>query len=166
VSIERFAIHAVTLPGGGEIGICRMPGRDGRLGWNVGTIARWRPEILVSLTPAGEGGLNVVERLPELLAPHGIRHCNFPIVDYGAPEDGDTAWATLAAKLHPVLDAGRRLLVHCMGGCGRSGMVALRLMVERGELPEAAFQRLRAVRPCAVETEGQREWAAPPPFRT
>ena len=33
-------------------------------------------------------------------------------------------------------------------------------MVESGEKPEAALQRLRAVRPCAVETEAQYLWAA------
>ena len=45
-----------------------------------------------------------------------------------------------------------RVLIHCMGGCGRSGMAALRLMIEAGEAPGAALERLRAVRPCAVET--------------
>ncbi len=38
-------------------------------------------------------------------------------------------------------------------------MAVLRLMVEVGEAPEAALARLRAVRPCAVETEAQRDWA-------
>jgi protein-tyrosine phosphatase len=47
-----------------------------------------------------------------------------------------------------------------MGGCGRSGTAALRLMVEAGENPKAALQRLRAVRPCAVETPEQFQWAA------
>ncbi|MBR9844091.1 MAG: protein phosphatase, partial [Rhodobacteraceae bacterium] len=50
--------------------------------------------------------------------------------------------------------------VHCFGGCGRSGMAIMRLLVEMGEEPEAALARLRAVRPCAVETEAQRLWAA------
>ena len=51
------------------------------------------------------------------------------------------------------------MLVHCRGGCGRSGMAVLRLMVEAGEAPEEALARLRAVRPCAVETEAQMDWA-------
>jgi hypothetical protein len=32
-------------------------------------------------------------------------------------------------------------------------------MVECGERPEAALRRLRAMRPCAVETEAQLAWA-------
>jgi protein-tyrosine phosphatase len=47
-----------------------------------------------------------------------------------------------------------------MGGCGRSGSVALRLMVETGEAAADAFIRLRAARPCAVETDAQYRWAS------
>ena len=39
----------------------------------------------------------------------------------------------------------------------------LRLMVEAGEEPQAALTRLRGLRPCAVETDAQYEWAANPP---
>ncbi len=38
-------------------------------------------------------------------------------------------------------------------------MAVLRLMVEAGEDPDAALARLRAVRPCAVETGAQLTWA-------
>jgi hypothetical protein len=38
-------------------------------------------------------------------------------------------------------------------------MVALRLMIECGESPPRALARLRAVRPCAVETPDQMQWA-------
>jgi len=54
---------------------------------------------------------------------------------------------------------GGKVLVHCMGGCGRSGMAVLRLMVETGEPPHSALSRLRAARPCAVETDAQFDWA-------
>ena len=38
-------------------------------------------------------------------------------------------------------------------------MVVLRLMVDSGEAAEAALDRLRAARPCAVETDAQMAWA-------
>ena len=41
-------------------------------------------------------------------------------------------------------------------------MAVLRLMIEAGEAPEVALPRLRAVRPCAVETEAQMTWATRP----
>ena len=68
--------------------------------------------------------------------------------------------AALDAAHLAVVAGGGRVLFHCLGGCGRSGMAVLRLLVEMGEAPEAALERLRRVRPCAVETGDQCDWAA------
>ena len=79
----------------------------------------------------------------------------------GGPTGGGLVeWPGLSAQLHEILDEGGAVLVHCHGGHGRAGMVALRLLVERGEAPEAALKRIRAVRPGAVQTDGQYRWAA------
>ena len=51
------------------------------------------------------------------------------------------------AELNGILDRGGSVLTHCYGGHGRSGMVTLRLMVERGEEPETALARIRTERP-------------------
>ena len=69
------------------------------------------------------------------------------------------AWDGAAERATSALRGGGRVLIHCMGGCGRSGMAALKLMVACGELPGPALARLRMVRPCAVETEEQLLWA-------
>ena len=45
-----------------------------------------------------------------------------------------------------------------MGGLGRSGMIAARLLVELGEEPRAAIQRVRQVRPGAIETAAQEDY--------
>ena len=89
----------------------------------------------------------------------GINVAHMPIVDFGVPDADDTAFDGIASKCLAALRDGRRVLVHCMGGCGRSGMAALRLMIMLGEGPDAALSRLRAVRPCAVETADQLTWA-------
>jgi len=47
------------------------------------------------------------------------------------------------------------VLIHCTGGLGRSGMIAARLLVELGEEPRLAMQRVRAARPGAIETAAQ-----------
>ena len=57
------------------------------------------------------------------------------------------------------LDAGENILVHCRGGLGRAGMIAARLLVETGGVePEVAIERVRAVRPGAIETGAQERW--------
>jgi protein-tyrosine phosphatase len=61
--------------------------------------------------------------------------------------------------MHDHLNNNRSILVHCYAGVGRSGMIALRLLVERGANPEDALTQIRKVRPGAVERPAQYEWA-------
>jgi protein-tyrosine phosphatase len=163
--IEPFAIHVVPMAGGGDIGLCRMPGRAGDLAADLDVIAAWRPRVVVSLTDEVELAAHA-GMLRERLARSCIPHRHFPIKDYGVPTADGPAWSGFASGLHAVLDDGGRVLVHCMGGCGRSGMIALRLMVEQGEVSRDALARLREVRPCAVETEAQMAWATHPSLRS
>lgn len=154
-----FTISSLPL-GAGHIGICPMPGRSGAYAQDLATLLHWAPELVVTLTPSAELAAGGAESLPEDLARQGICWVHLPVADFDVP-DTETAdlWPDTRARVRAVLDRGGRVLVHCMGGCGRSGMAILRLMVESGEDPPAALARLRAVRPCAVETERQHCWA-------
>jgi hypothetical protein len=165
MQIQAFGIAEIEARGGGRIGLCRMPGRSGDLAGDVATIASWTPWVVVSLTESAElerlGGGGLAARL----AGAGIAWRHFPVVDYGVPEaTSGAAWADLSSELHRVLDDGQKVLLHCHGGIGRSGMVALRLLVERGEGGDAALARIRAVRPGAVETEAQKVWGSVAPL--
>jgi protein-tyrosine phosphatase len=158
--IERFAISTISLPSGGRIGLVRLPGHSADLEANVAAIVAWKSAIVVSLTERDEMERAGAADLSALLEARKIEWMHFPIVDYQTPCDaGSWSWPHFAARLHGVLDQGRGVLVHCMGGKGRSGMIALRLLVERDEDPDNALARIRAVRPGAIETEAQLRWA-------
>jgi protein-tyrosine phosphatase len=154
---------ATIAAGGGQIGICPAPGRFGYYTRDFKEIMAWRPELVLSMTEAAELDRIGAAGFGDDLEKAGIARLALPVRDYGVPED-ETArhWPESAAEAKVVLARGGRVLVHCMGGCGRSGMAVLRLMVEMGEDPEEALARLRAVRPCAVETEVQKAWATTP----
>jgi hypothetical protein len=158
---EPFVIATLLLPAGGRIGLCRLPGRGGNLVRDVCVIREWSPAIVVSMTGTAEMTELGAGDLPTLLGGAGITWRHFPVVDFGVPEvEILPQWAELSSTLHARLDVGESVLLHCRGGLGRSGMIALRLLVERGEVADAALARLRMVRPGAVETEAQGEWAA------
>ena len=53
---------------------------------------------------------------------------------------------------------GESVVVHCRGGLGRTGLIAVRLLVELGESPVSALVRVRAARPGAVETVEQEKY--------
>ncbi|MEJ6396952.1 protein-tyrosine phosphatase family protein [Yoonia sp. 208BN28-4] len=149
-----FAVYDLPVAGG-TIGLSPLPGRGGDYAGDLARVLAWTPDGVVSLTKAVE--LDEAVTWHADLRAAGVTVWHLPIVDFGVPDDG------FEADLRPVremLAQGGRVLVHCKGGCGRSGMIALRLMVESGETAEAALARLRAVRPCAVETDAQFSWAA------
>ena len=147
--------------GGGVLGIGPMPGRGGAYARELAEVLAWGPELALTMTTAAELAAKGAEGLPVDLGDAGVEWLHLPIADFGVPS-GETlaAWPAASVQAREVLAAGGKVWVHCMGGCGRSGTAALRLMVEAGEEPGAALARLRAVRPCAVETPEQFAWAA------
>lgn len=158
--IEDFRIASLAV-GSGRLGICRLPGASGNLPGDVAAIRAWGPAMVLSMTGTEEMRRLGAGPLAELLAAQGIAWRHLPIADFTAPgAAGRPEWAALSAELQGALDAGHGVLLHCRAGLGRSGMVAMRLLVERGEEPMAALARIRSVRPGAVETEAQLIWAA------
>ena len=60
--------------------------------------------------------------------------------------------------------AGARLLIHCQHGIGRSALVALCVLVDRGAAPMAALRRAKDARekisPAPCQFEAWAEWIA------
>ncbi|MDZ4136193.1 MAG: protein-tyrosine phosphatase family protein [Paracoccaceae bacterium] len=152
----EFSLSDLTLAGG-LVGLCSLPAAP----TDLAHIQRWRPDLVVSLTPRAEMEALGAGDFWANLGAACIDWRSFPIADYGVPDAATAAlWPGFAALALGLLARGGRVLVHCRGGCGRSGMVVLRLMIEAGEDPAAALTRLRRARPCAVETKAQLVWAA------
>jgi len=146
-----FAIFALPVLAG-ELAISPVPGPA-----DIAAIRLWGPSQVVTLLTESEMSLLALQPFGEAV---GARWWHLPITDFGTPAAETAArWPVVAVTLLAALAAGERVLIHCRGGCGRSGMLALRLMVMAGEAPDAALTRLRAVRPCAVETAAQMDWA-------
>ncbi len=142
--------------GGGIVGIGPCPGRGGDFAADLAALLAWRPDLVLSMATMPEMARVGAGGLPVALAGAGVAWLHCPVADYGVPS---AAWDDVAAGVRAVLGAGGRVHVHCMAGCGRSGAAVVRLMVMAGEEGAAALARLRAVRPCAVETAAQAEWA-------
>lgn len=153
---EPFTISELPLAGG-MLGLCPMPGRGGDVAGDLCVVLAWRPVLVIGLTEPSEPGANA---LMAACAAAGLVRAALPVADYGIPDAAaQAAWPDLSARARRLFPGGGRVLLHCMGGCGRSGMIALRLMIDAGEAAGPALARLRAARPCAVETGPQMDWA-------
>ena len=146
--------------GGGVVALSPVPGRNGSYAANLSIMLRWGADIVLSMTTSAELAQFSAERLGAELGMSNVVWLHLPIDDYGIPRTETQArWLDAETECLRVLEQGGRVLAHCRGGCGRSGMAVLRLMIANGEEPESALARLRTVRPCAVETDAQFEWA-------
>jgi protein-tyrosine phosphatase len=84
---------------------------------------------------------------------HGLELIKFPIPDGGVPER--EGLLRLAHELSARIDRGSRIVVHCRGGLGRSGLVTAAVLVRRGVTPARAIEAVRLCRPGAIESREQ-----------
>ena len=148
---ESFEIFAWQV-GGGTLALSPMP-----KGAGLQTLMDWRPDLVLTMTEMSELALAGIGDLGTRLTAQRIGWHHLPVPDFGVPVAFD--WGVVPAHVLPLLATGGKVLVHCKGGCGRSGMMVLRLMIAAGESPDGALKRLRDLRPCAVETAAQLAWA-------
>lgn len=89
------------------------------------------------------------------LRAEGIEYHHFPIPDFSAPtmEQVDR-FVKLVGKARK---AGRRVVVHCTAGRGRTGTMLACFLVSRGSNPAKAIERVRRLRPGSIETPEQEE---------
>jgi ADP-ribosyl-[dinitrogen reductase] hydrolase len=171
--ISPLRIDAVTVPGtGGLIGMTICPGKDEYAGLGIPSgpwkrdldldlqaIRDWQAQALVTLIENFEFELLSVPELPEKARELGIRWLHLPIVDVWVPDKAfEEEWETAGGELRRILREGGRIVLHCRGGLGRTGLVAARLLIEFGMAPREAIRRVRTARPGAIQTREQEEY--------
>lgn len=116
----------------------------------------WGASLVVTLMEQHEFALLRVPDLDDRVATHGMAWAHLPIPDQAVPGDAfAAAWPRVRTELLSHLKPGGRVVLHCRGGLGRTGLVAAVLLIETGMAAEDAIQTVRSVRPRAIETDGQ-----------
>lgn len=164
MGLDDYEIAELPLRNG-ILGIGPIPGRGGFYQADLTAILKWGADVVLTMTTGREMGRVEADTLGEDLRAAGVIWHHLPIRDFGAPDPETAAlWPAASKDAHYALAKNGKVFAHCYGGCGRSGMALMRLMVEAGENADPALERLRDARPCAVEDETQRAWAAIPMY--
>ncbi|MCB9737971.1 MAG: dual specificity protein phosphatase family protein [Deltaproteobacteria bacterium] len=147
-------------PRTGRLFLTLCPGRTDRgrdLEADLATIAGHGVHHVVCLCSERELQDAGVGDYEARLQAHGLVLHHEVVADQGAPPtDADDKIARLDQVL---LGRGVDVVVHCMGGLGRTGLLAAALLIRRGMGADEAIAAIRAVRsPRAVETEAQEAW--------
>ncbi|HEX5364797.1 MAG TPA: cyclin-dependent kinase inhibitor 3 family protein [Gallionella sp.] len=151
---------------GGQIGMTICPGKnrpgsisgdwDRDLALDLQVVKDWGAEIVLTLLEDFEFAQVGVEALgPQVKALH-MHWLHLPIPDKHAPTASFAQqWQTAGPLVHACLQRGGKILIHCMGGIGRTGTVAAQILMERGMAPDEAMVAIRTARRGAIETEVQ-----------
>ena len=151
---------------GGQIGMTICPGMktggtlatpwDRDLEADMGAIRDWSASAVATLIEDHEYAMLQVEGLGERAEALGLEWHPLPIPDISVPGPRfETLWLYSGHLLRRRLARGERIVVHCRGGLGRTGMIAARLLIETGTAPHEAIARVRAARPGTIETVEQ-----------
>ncbi|WP_375751879.1 phosphatase [Vibrio sp. HN007] len=97
-----------------------------------------------------------VAALPEMTEALGMTWFNQPIEDDQAPgEEFDARWEVISPKVQEMLKQGGKVVLHCLGGSGRTGILAAHILLEQGWDLETIKREVKALRPGAFTKQPQ-----------
>jgi len=87
---------------------------------------------------------------------NNITVTHFPIQDFDVPGDMEA----FAGLIEHIAESLKRhsVLVHCLGGIGRTGTVASAFLVRIGYTPEKAIDLVRKIRPGSIQNRFQEKF--------
>jgi protein-tyrosine phosphatase len=160
-------LPAEIVPTPGRIGLTFAPGKC-----QVGGSGLWqrdidkdltrlreyyRTDILVSLIEEHEFEELKIRTLRERAKDYGIEVTWFPIRDMSVPV-AVKPYARLIEMILGALHAGKTVVVHCMGGLGRTGLVAASTLVALGLTADEAIRTVRMSRSGSLEMPEQEKY--------
>ena len=87
---------------------------------------------------------------------------HMPVIDLKAPSYKFVdKWQTTKSLLKNELTDGKNIVLHCMGGKGRSGTIAAILLIEFGDINKEVIKIVREKRKGAIETKEQEDFILP-----
>lgn len=149
------------VPGcSGRLIFTPCPGsKDASVAEALDTLQAAGAAALITLMPAGELEQNQATELPALCAERDLEWFHLPVADEQVPlDDFAAAWAQARERIAGLLGEGRSVAIHCKGGSGRTGLIAARILIDRG-LPRAdAVALVHALRPKAIQHPAHVAW--------
>src|ERR1041384_4437851 len=130
--------YPIDGPWSGELAIISRPRGGEWLEDELRSLKEAEYALLLSLLTEEEAKELGIAREAELSAKCGLDFLSFPIPDLGVP-DSPVATRNLLVRLLDQLHGGKRIAVPCRQGIGRSGLIAVSLLVMAGFSPSAAF---------------------------
>jgi len=151
-------IHWIDLGLQGRLGLMPRPAGHEHLEECLRGMSELGATSVVSMLEFEEARLLGLEDERETCRALGMSFASVPVRDFSVPRSEQSFW-TAAAAIDAEVQAGRGVVVHCMAGIGRAGMMTAGVLVLLGYEPEDALARVSRARGRPVpETPEQRAW--------
>ncbi len=100
-----------------------------------------------------------VSALGDLVGQLGMKWFQIEIEDDCAPDQFFAAkWQQINDELHGVLNQGGKVVLHCMGGSGRTGILAAHILLEKGWTLPKVIEEIQTLRPNAFQKPSQLDY--------
>lgn len=151
LDIPETSAHLVFTP---------CPGtRDTTVASAVDTLKAAGAKAVITLMPSEELARNDASELAKLCAERDLEWFHLPVADEQVPlSDFDASWQTASPRIRQLLDDGDSIAIHCKGGSGRTGLIAARILIDRGMPRPQAIEKVQALRPKAIQHPAHQRW--------
>ncbi|OAN18146.1 phosphatase [Photobacterium jeanii] len=153
-----------TLPleGAGSLLLTPCPGtKEADLASSIEQLKAAGATVVLTALESDELPENGVQALAKACEDAGLTWFHLPIEDDCAPAEGFEAnWAAANAAAQAALNNGDNVVAHCKGGSGRTGLIAARIMLERGVAVDTLVPAIQALRPGAFTRQAHIDYIA------
>lgn len=147
--VESAALVLTPCPGTKDLGLAE----------SIEQLKQSGVRAIVTALTTEEMQSKQVETLGELAQSQGMLWVHLPIEDDSVPNALFTQnWPSVSAQLQNLLKQGDKVALHCMGGSGRTGLLAGHLLLDMNWELDTIISQVQALRPGAFTKPEQLEY--------
>jgi len=143
-----------------SIGMAMCPGRQNHNNWSrnldvdLQVLLNLGVEVVVTLMTQGELQKMKLTHLPDVIKQANMESIYFSITDKWLPDSVDEFIKIVYAVIDQI-KLGKKILVHCNGGKGRTGLLVVACLIQLGLSQSDATNKIRKVRPGMLHNPAQ-----------
>lgn len=150
-------IYWIKEPTNSQLGMMARPRGNDWLADEIKKLKNYRVDEVVSLLELHEIQALELEQEAFFCAQNNISYTHFPIPDRGVPNIDQ--FIQLITAINTALKSGKKIVIHCRMGIGRTALVAAGILLLNNGDPKTVFNVLSETRTLNVpDTNEQKEW--------